>query len=519
MLYQGGEWVWSETITPGEMNVFKTINHAPEAEFSFKSPALVNFPVIFDSSDTADADGDELKYSWDFGDGFKNNLANPEHTYLKTGIYKIKLEVSDGREMGVKEKNIKALDSLLPEQPEIASSSRALGTPRNDSLIINEIFPNPAGADTGQEWLELFNQSPDKINLLNWRLENSNGKYEFKSEQLVAAGAFYVLDNVQSKLAFKNSADVINLYNDLGELADAVEYVEAAQDESYARGANGNWFWTTKATPGSENVISVADSKSNASKNLEVRSKNENASYLETTLENVRELELGSLVKVKGTVAVEPGILGAQIFYIVGSPGMQIYNYKKDFPALRLGDYVEVAGELTQAQGELRIKTKDKTDIKINERKTPPPALAMSVDAVSEENVGQLITVSGEITDKKSSTLYLDDGSDEILIYIKKNTGITTKNLAAGQKVAVSGILSKTPSGFRLLPRYQSDIVQFNQTSELEPQVLGEVVAAPEWDLAARDKKMELFKYLLIIAGGVIIILGILFIKIKRKSL
>jgi len=26
-------------------------------------------------------------------------------------------------------------------------------------MVINEIFPNPAGADTGEEWLELKNQS------------------------------------------------------------------------------------------------------------------------------------------------------------------------------------------------------------------------------------------------------------------------------------------------------------------------------------------------------------------------
>ncbi len=242
------------------------------------------------------------------------------------------------------------------------------------------------------------------------------------------------------------------------------------------------------------------------------------AGYIETTLEKVRELEIGSLVKVKGTVAVEPGILGVQIFYIVGSPGMQIYNYQKDFPALKVGDYVEVSGELALAQGELRIKTKGKTDIKINQHKSPPAALAVSSDQANEEMVGQLITVSGEITDKKSSTLYLDDGNDEILVYIKKNTGISTKGLTVGQQVAVIGILSNTNVGLRLMPRYQSDIAAVAAVGALEPQVLGEVAADSQWQIASRDKKMELFKYLLIIAGGVIIILMILFIKAKRKA-
>ncbi|MBU0722291.1 lamin tail domain-containing protein [Patescibacteria group bacterium] len=505
-------WEWSETLTPGAMNVFKIVNHAPEVEFSFKSPALVNIPVIFDNSDTVDQDDDKLKFSWDFGDGFKNNLANPEHTYLKTGIYKVKLAVSDGKEKAEKIKSVKVVGRVdeLNINVQLPYPSLARG------IIINEIFPNPDGADVGQEWLELKNTSLNNANLLNWRVENGNGKYKFKSQQMLKAGAFYVLNNAQSKLALKNTDDVINLYNDLDELVDTVEYANTAEGESYAIGANSNWFWTTKVTPAKENIISLADSKSIIAAWTSKAVLGADG-YIETTLEKIKELEIGSLVKIKGTVAVEPGILGVQIFYIVGSPGMQIYNYKKDFPMLKVGDYIEVTGELTQSQDEFRIKTKDKNDINVIERKQAPVALALSCDAINEENVGQLITIMGEITDKKNSTLYVDDGSDEIQIYIKKNTGIDTKILASGQQVSITGILSKTKTGLRLMPRYQTDIVKINSTNELSPQVFGEVVKSKEWDVAQRDKKLELLKYLLIIAGGVIIILAGLFVKARRK--
>ncbi len=506
------DWVWSEIVTPGAANLIKAENHAPEVGFSFKSPVLVGAPVKFDSSDTADADGDELKYAWDFGDGLKNNLADPEHVYFKTGIYKIKLTVSDGKETVEQEKSVRVVDGLsdMVDVREIASLPGVLASA---NLVINEIYPDPEGADTGAEWLELVNEGEEEINLSGWQVKNSNGKFKFEQNVPVAPGEFYVLKNSAHKLAFKNSADVINLFDASGSLADSAGYAEAAENESYAKGENGNWFWTSQPTPGAENVIKVA---TEASIKYKVSSIKGNAIYIETDLEKVREMEIGSLVKLKGTVAVEPGLLGAQFFYIIGSPGLQIYNYKKDFPNLKLGDYIEAAGELALAQGELRLKTKEKADIKITEHKTPPAALAVSCDQASEEMIGQLIQISGEITDKKSTTLYLDDGNDEILIYIKQNTGISTKNLTAGQKVTVSGILSKTASGLRLLPRYQSDIAVAE--AALEPQVLGEVAASAEWELAARDKKMELFKYLLIIAGGVIIILGGLFVKIQRKS-
>jgi hypothetical protein len=513
------EWTWSETPTPGAANIFKTINHPPEVEFSLPKGVLVNQPAIFDSSDTVDRDDDKLKFNWDFGDGSKNNLANPEHTYLKVGIYKVKLEVSDGQEIVIKEKNITVVNnnSEFEKINDIASSSEDVVISEGGDIIINEILPNPKGADIGNEWVEFKNQSSDKINLLNWRIENSNGKYKFNEAQIIESGAFYVLKNNQSKLSFKNADDVISLYNGNNELVDSVEYFGAIQDEVYARGANNKWFWTTTLTPGQENIISLANSEA-VIKNQVLGVKINAAGYIETDLEKIRGLEIGSLVKVKGTVAVKPGILGAQIFYIVGSPGMQIYNYKKDFPALKVGDYIEVTGELAQTQGEFRIKTKEKSDIKIIDNKPPPLALAMKGDEISEENVGQLIIITGEITDKKSASLYIDDGSDEVFIYIKQNTGINTKNLAAGQKISVNGILSKTQTGLRLLPRFQEDIVSINSANELEPQVLGEVSSAGEWDLAKRDKKLELFKYLLIISGGVIVLLIGLFIRVKRKK-
>ena len=512
-LADSGEWQWSETSTPAAANAIKTINHAPAAAFSVPAEILVGQPVMFDSSDTTDADGDELKYAWDFGDGLKNNLANPAHTYLKVGIYKVKLAVSDGKETSEKEKSVKVVGSV----GEMNGAETPLNPPLSGGIIINEIYPDPAGADQGQEWLELVNKSDSEINLKNWRVENSNGKFKFKNDLWLEAGDFYLLDNAVSKLAFKNSSDTISLYDDSDELVETVAYAEAAPGESYARGANGKWFWTAKLTPGEENIISVAASQASIKYNVS-SIKGNAGEYVETDLENIRELEIGSLVKVKGTVAVAPGILGVQIFYIVGSPGLQIYNYKKDFPALRVGDYVEISGELSQIQGELRLKTKDKADIKIIEHKPPPQALALSCDQVNEDGVGQLITVSGEITHRKSSTLYLDDGNDEILVYIKQNTGIDTKNLATGQTAEITGILSKTASGLRLLPRSQDDIRLTNFSHGLRPQVLGEVAEGNEWEVAERDKKMELFKYLLIAAGGGIIILGILLVRAKRSS-
>lgn len=511
------DWIWSMIPTPGIANEIKAANRAPEADFSFNSPAIANVPIIFDSSDTEDADCDKLSYFWDFGDGFKNNLANPSHVYSKAGIYKVKLEASDGKSTGIKEKSVKVsggevVDVLDSTRVSPGGNGKTKEAVRDNVLIINEIFPNPDGEDTGKEWIEIKNQSVDMINLLNWRIENSNGKYKIENDAWIDSDNFYLLANMASSLALKNSDDAIMLYNDIDELADQVEYAGAMQGKTYARGANENWFWTSIETPAEENIITVAEAEEEImSAALSAVGKTDNC--IETTLEKVRELDLGSIVKIKGTVAVEPGILGAQIFYIVGSPGMQIYNYKKDFPELKIGDYIEIVGELSQTQGELRIKTQGKNAIKINERKPAPEALSVHCDQVDDEMSGYLIAVTGEITGKKSSTVYIDDGNDEIQVYIKKNTGISTKDLTVGRKASITGILSKTQTGARLMPRYPQDIVLLDSVSDSGPRVLGEIEQKQEWDLAERDKKAELLKYFLIIASGAVVVLSGLLIK------
>lgn len=51
--------------------------------------------VTFDSTAT-DADGDDITYSWDFGDDSNSAEADPTHVYTANGTYTVTLTVSDG---------------------------------------------------------------------------------------------------------------------------------------------------------------------------------------------------------------------------------------------------------------------------------------------------------------------------------------------------------------------------------------------------------------------------------------
>ncbi|MFD1945491.1 PKD domain-containing protein [Nocardioides aestuarii] len=68
-------------------------NTAPHVELVATCAA---FTICQMSSDgTLDAEGDTIRYAWDFGDGGTSSSANPSHTYAAAGTYSVELGVTD----------------------------------------------------------------------------------------------------------------------------------------------------------------------------------------------------------------------------------------------------------------------------------------------------------------------------------------------------------------------------------------------------------------------------------------
>ncbi|MFH1173245.1 MAG: lamin tail domain-containing protein, partial [bacterium] len=246
-----------------------------------------------------------------------------------------------------------------------------------------------------------------------------------------------------------------------------------------------------------------ATSQTKKSAETAVANKNFPGKYIEPA--KIRELAVGSSVITRGLVAVEPAILGKTIFYLAGS-GIQIYSYYQDFPELKLGDYVQVAGIISQAGGETRIKTKSQKDIVVLEHRQPPEPHQLAIADINESTEGYLATVQGEITKISGDNVYLDDGTEEVKVYIKTETGIDKTQLTEGQTAKITGLVSQTSSGYRLLPRYPTDI-------EL---ILSEPTTATvkESNLPHRP----LIKYLLATAVALAIIIAGLLLKSKKAA-
>ncbi len=318
----------------------------------------------------------------------------------------------------------------------------------NQYLQITEIFPAPK--NTNDEFIEIFNLSSTTLDISFFEIDDEEGgsrPFVLPEGTMIEPLNFFLVAKKDSKISLNNSDDGARILDPNGKVVQEVLYEETEKDFSFALNEDGEWEWTGEPTPGAENVFSGA-----LETEEQVKEK-----IIETSIEKLDEFEPGQKVKVIGTMVVPPGILSSQYFYIATSRGVQVYMSKKDFPNIRVGDTIAVSGELSDFQGEPRIKIKSKEDIE----KIGTKELVIEPREISHMDqslFGTIASVRGEVTEKKSGYMFVDDGTDEIEVVFKKGALINSKSIQLGNHVQVSGIVLSGKQGVQLVPRFPEDV-------------------------------------------------------------
>ncbi len=150
----------------------------------------------------------------------------------------------------------------LITQPTTQAEEPAVASQITGDVLINEILPNPIGADdqagpNGYEFIELLNQQDKDINLKDWRLAVGEQKNYIFGEQILKAKNYLVLQRAQTGLVLNNDKDTVKLYKpDTSTAQQSVSYARAAEGLSYVYAASSkNWAWSLAKTPGSPNLI------------------------------------------------------------------------------------------------------------------------------------------------------------------------------------------------------------------------------------------------------------------------
>lgn len=477
-------WNWSIEVTPGEENKIVHENRDPKAEAGNNIEAEIDEKIIFDGSDSIDPDGDVISYKWDFGDGEYGAGSKTNHSYSKAGSYTVKLTVSDGREGEDSDTMlVKIIEQEEEDEMTLSSDSEDnISGPFSKDIIITEVLPNPEGSDTVDEgeFIEIYNRGSSEVDLEAWQIDDEDGgssPYAIEDKK-IKAGEYLVFYRGETKLSLNNSDEKARLIYPDDNITSEVYYEDKAEDGfAYALNSENDWQWTNTPTPGEENVISEIedDSEEENDNNQDKENDNTSLSNNSSVSNNEREESFNSIniilikeaklkdknteVKVQGIVISEPGQFSDKTFYIQdASAGIQIYFSKEDFPKLELGDEITIIGKKSESGNENKINISDKDDIQILKHRSIPQPRELKTGDLSENYEGQLVRITGEVVKKSGNVFYLDDGSGLAKIYINKNTGIQKPEFEKGDRMTIQGIESETSSGYRVLPRYQSDI-------------------------------------------------------------
>lgn len=430
----------------------EAVNDSPFTYLDAPSSAYLGEEVVLDASDSFDPEDEPLIFTW------QEKPTNPMLNILETdndqavfrasvvGDYSFTLMVSDGELFGDEQEiTVEILESELNNY--------------SDQIVINEILANPIGSDLEDEFVELKNIGDESVNLENWQLDDvleaGSRPYTFSVES-IQADDFLVVKRSESQLALNNDKDTINLTAPNGEVKDSVSYNELSEGKSYARTENGEFEVTTILTEGSENEF---DEDEVLEEKIESFLEKES---LDLTKDFCEEISLAEAKKTlteticfEATVSTTWGVLGSNLIYLQsGTEAIQAYSSSEIKASL--GDKLIFTGEMIGLQNGLRFRIESWEEKYETEELVP---LKLLSSEFADDYLGRLIEVSGTVNRNSGQTFYLLDEQGEIKLTIKDSAGFSKPEIARESYLNVLGILDKTSSGYRVLPRSLEDFM------------------------------------------------------------
>ncbi len=201
-----------------------TSNKPPEAIITIQKGTLENevpFSLNLNGEESHDPDADKLIYQWTYpGDQIFDTKNPPSFKFEKPGNFTITLKVSDGISETSTEIKVVAKEKTAKPKKTKKLSNGTLSS----AIEFTEVFPNPPGKDAKKEWIELYNNSDQKVNLQNWQIEN-NGKKKPLKNLSINPHEYVLIKNI----SLKNSASTLKLLDFQNKTIDEVSYTNTEE--------------------------------------------------------------------------------------------------------------------------------------------------------------------------------------------------------------------------------------------------------------------------------------------------
>jgi hypothetical protein len=223
----------------------------------------------------------------------------------------------------------------------------------------------------------------------------------------------------------------------------------SAHSQSHRRARSGSWFYSLALGAALTFLFSACGSA--------------------TPISEARALATGDQATIEGFVTVPPGDFSSamddQGFAVQDSSG-GIYVKMTEKQTFGLGSKVRVTGTLDE-QNQLRILKAEPADVKVLGGTEEVSPKSVGTGAVDESVEGQLIQVSGNVTQTFQDDspygykLYINDGSGEVQVFFHVSAGfdkLTLQSLSSGQHITVVGFGAQYETTYEVAPRLPSDL-------------------------------------------------------------
>jgi len=146
--------------------------------------------------------------------------------------------------------------------PSIPAADIGLQPPRITELLAN---PTGTGNEDTDEFIELYNPNASPFDLSGFVLQTgltTKHSYTFLAGTKLAPKSFHAYYSAETGLSLSNTGSQADLQDPLGTvITQSDPYTSAPDGQAWAL-ANGDWYWTTKPTPGATNDIAAPIVKS-----------------------------------------------------------------------------------------------------------------------------------------------------------------------------------------------------------------------------------------------------------------
>lgn len=211
-------------------------NMPPTALFEVSGTHEVGKDITFDASGSLDTEGEIQSYMWEIDGEEIAYDAIFTHSFVTAGTYTVVLHVED-------------MDGATDSYEKQLTISKKVFDHR---IQVTELFPNPAGSDSDQEYIELYNPLDVAFQLEGYALSDGSRTFTF-SEYRMLPHEYLVLKRSETGIALNNTTDEIRFFDPNDELFFQVSYSSAREEHSFSLFDN-QYIWTVP-TPGAKNEI------------------------------------------------------------------------------------------------------------------------------------------------------------------------------------------------------------------------------------------------------------------------